>query len=95
MIKWIDKKSTLFFKGKSWKAGELVPAGIIPEYRLKHFEKSGKIQIGEDKQNEDIAQVIKPVEEISPEIGEEKPKRIYKKRSIIPDVDIPSMESVE
>lgn len=62
MIKW-NGPGVLYHKGRKFKAGDTIPAGILSPDRLSEFVHSGKIKVDE-------------VKELKPEI---KPEKIVKK----------------
>ena len=85
-ITWVDRKSVLYHKGRKFKAGDVIPAGIIPASRLESFKADNKVVIGEIKVDKSIkqakifnadvqAQVIQHEEKEM-----DKPKRQYNKR---------------
>ena len=85
-ITWIDRKSVLYHNKRMFKAGDVIPADILPASRIESLKKDKKIVIGEIKVNKSIktvklfdadieAQVIQHEEK---EV--DKPKRQYNKR---------------
>ena len=66
MIIW-QGPGTLYHKGRTFKAGDTIPAGILSADRVSEFAHKGKLKVDGPK-------------ELKPEISEEKPKRQYNKR---------------
>jgi hypothetical protein len=46
-ITWIDKRSTLIKAGRKFKAGDIIPAGILSVERIDEFVDAGKILLGD------------------------------------------------
>ena len=55
-ITWIDRKSVLYHNNRTFKAGDVIPAGILPASRIESFKKDGKIVVGEIKVDKSIKQ---------------------------------------
>ena len=55
-ITWIDRKSVLYHNKRVFKAGDVIPAGIIPPSRLESFKADNKVVIGEIKVDKSIKQ---------------------------------------
>lgn len=55
-ITWIDRKSVLYHNKRMFKAGDVIPAGILPESRIATLKKEKKIIIGEIKVDKSIRQ---------------------------------------
>jgi hypothetical protein len=91
MIKWTDKKSVLMYKGKIFKAGDAIPAGILSENQTADFKSLKKIKVDEPAKPEP-----KPVKVIEPEpvkIVEKKERPVKKiepepESEIIPEPEI-------
>lgn len=66
MITW-QGPGILYHKGRKFKAGDVIPAGILSVDRVSEFAHAKKIKVD------------KPVE-LNTEISEDKPKRQYNKR---------------
>ena len=66
MITW-QGPGILYHKGRKFKAGDSIPAGILSVDRVSEFAHAKKIKVD------------KPVE-LNTEISEDKPKRQYNKR---------------
>ena len=90
-ITWIDRKSVLYHNKRVFKAGDVIPAGILPASRIESFKKDGKIIIGEIKVDKSIkqtklfnadieAKVIQHEENELIKSCKDKPKRQYNKR---------------
>lgn len=58
LITWIDLKSVLKCGKKSFQAGDVIPAGLIPENRLEHFVVSQQIMIGEQAVDKSIKKTV-------------------------------------
>lgn len=68
---WIDKKSILTSGRKKFKAGDIIPGGLLTASRIDELVKSKKIKIeGESKVEEKKVESKKP----EPEIKSEKPE---------------------
>jgi len=55
-ITWIDRKSVLYHNKRVFKAGDVIPAGILPESRIATLKKEKKIVVGEIKVDKSIKQ---------------------------------------
>ena len=66
IIKWIDKKSVLKGNQKTFKAGDIIPAKVLTESRIKYLLSTGKIEKVEKEKQPEI---------IEDEIKVEKPKK--------------------
>ena len=55
MITW-QGPGVLYHKGRKFKAGDVIPAGILPASRIESFKKDGKIVVGEIKVDKSIKQ---------------------------------------
>ena len=66
MITW-QGPGVLYHKGRKFKAGDVIPAGILSADRVSEFAHAKKLKVD------------KPVE-LKPEISDDKPKRQYNKR---------------
>ena len=56
-ITWIDRKSVLYHNKRVFKAGDVIPADILPASRIESLKKDKKIVIGEIKVNKSIKTV--------------------------------------
>jgi hypothetical protein len=84
MIKWTDKKSVLMYKGKIFKAGDAIPAGILSDNQIADFKSLKKIKVDEPAKPEP-----KPVKVIEPEpVKVEKKERPVKKIEPEPEPEI-------
>jgi hypothetical protein len=79
LITWIDQKSVLKCGKKSFQAGDVVPAGMIPENRLEHFVFKKQIRLGEIVVDKSIKKTVAFGMEVSStitgEVKDDKPKR--------------------
>lgn len=79
-ITWIDSRSSILIGKRTYKSGDIIPAGVIPAKNLDRLVKDKKIRIGEPKKDmtkkivtvlgsEVQSQVMKtePVKPIEPE----------------------------
>ena len=91
-ITWIDRKSVLYHNKRVFKAGDVIPADILPASRIESLKKDKKIVIGEIKVNKSIktvklfdadieAQVIQHEENEIMKQYEDKPKRGRKSKA--------------
>lgn len=55
-ITWIDRKSVLYHNKRMFKAGDVIPAGILSESRIEALKKEKKIVVGEIKVDKSIRQ---------------------------------------
>lgn len=55
MITW-QGPGVLYHKGRKFKAGDVIPAGILPASRLESFKADNKVVIGEIKVDKSIKQ---------------------------------------
>jgi len=55
MITW-QGPGVLYHKGRKFKAGDVIPADILPASRIESFKKDGKIVVGEIKVDKSIKQ---------------------------------------
>jgi len=83
MIKWTDKKSVLMYKGKIFKAGDAIPAGILSDNQIADFKSLKKIKVDEPAKPEP-----KPVEPVKIEKVVEKKERPVKKIEPEPEPEI-------
>lgn len=83
MIKWTDKKSTMSVKKRIFKAGDIIPAGILSDDRIAYLQKTGQVQVinnGDKIVTEKVVakvfdkEIVKEVETVFEEV-EEKSKR--------------------
>lgn len=90
-ITWVDRKSVLYHNKRVFKAGDVIPADILPASRLESFKAENKVVIGEIKVDKSIkqtklfnadieAKVIQHEEKEIMKQYEDKPKRQYNKR---------------
>lgn len=96
MIKWTDKKSTLSVGKRIFKAGDVIPAGILSDDRITYLQKTGQIQVIEKGDKIVVDKVVakvfdkeitKPVETIFED--EEKSKKVKQgKQEQIPFDDV-------
>ena len=55
-ITWVDRKSVLYHNKRVFKAGDVIPAGILPDSRIATLKKEKKIVVGEIKVDKSIKQ---------------------------------------
>jgi hypothetical protein len=91
-ITWIDKRSTLIKAGRKFKAGDIIPAGILSPERIDEFVDAGKILLGDPIPDPTVKtveimgmQVESHVIEGAREPEPDKPRRGRKAAKIEPD----------
>ncbi len=64
--KWVDKKSVLKVGKDIYRAGEMLPAGVLSKSRIKLFESLGQLRVGDKStlENEDIKKSEKEKSEV-------------------------------
>lgn len=67
-VVWIDKRSILTSGKKKFKAGDIIPGGLLTASRIDELVKAKKIKI----EGEEIK--VKPEIKVEPEIKSEKPE---------------------
>ena len=77
MIKWIDKRSVLSSGNKSFKAGDVIPAGLLSQSRIEDLKKQGKISV--------TGEIEKTVETVETVKRGRKPKQVETVIDDIPD----------
>lgn len=65
MIKW-NGPGVLYHKGRKFKAGDTIPAGILSPDRLSEFVHSGKIKVEETVKPKELKPVYVEPEKIKP-----------------------------
>ena len=55
-ITWVDRKSVLYHNKRMFKAGDVIPADILPASRIESLKKEKKIVVGEIKVDKSIKQ---------------------------------------
>lgn len=76
---WIDKKSILTSGKKKFKAGDIIPGGLLTASRIDELVKAKKIKIDGEE--------IKP-KNPEPEIKSEKPEKSYEtKKASVKKID--------
>jgi hypothetical protein len=98
-ITWIDKKSVLYHSKRMFKAGDVIPAGIIPSSRIETLKKEKKIAIGETKVDNSVKTVklfdneieAKVIQHEAPVQFEEKSKRGRKSKAELEEEELQRM----
>lgn len=76
MIKW-NGPGVLYHKGRKFKAGAEIPAGILSPDRLSEFVHSGKIKVDEVKELKPVyVEPEKPKKKSKAELDEEELSRL-------------------
>lgn len=100
-LTWIDKKSVLYHKGRTFKAGDTIPAGILPDSRIESFVKQKKIVEGEIKVDKTIKQTTlfnNPIESKviqHEEVIEDKPKKSRKSKAELEEEELEKLIAEE
>ena len=88
MIKW-NGPGVLYHKGRKFKAGDTIPAGILSPDRLSEFVHSGKIKVDETIKPKELKPVYvepeKPKKKSKAEIEEEELLKAIEEEELMKD----------